>query len=125
MTGIFGALLGVGLGAGALAVLASHVDQIFRKDLQPYNVRPSDLVPIIVLGVVTATIAALLPARTTSRIPVLAALSGADRSGRSRSGCPSPARVSPRAVSACSVSQSWAETTATTTAATRTGRCGR
>lgn len=82
LTGITGALLGFGLGAGALAVLAPHVDRIFGEDLQPYTLRLSDLIPIFVLGVVTATIAALLPARTTSRIPVLAALAGRRPLGR-------------------------------------------
>ncbi len=75
-TGIIGALGGVGLGAAALAALAPHADSLFRKDVHPYIVRATDVVPIVVLGITAATVAALVPARTASRVPVLAALSG-------------------------------------------------
>ena len=75
-TGIVGAVLGFGISVGALAVSAPYADRIFRKDVHAYTVRSSDLIPIVLLGVVTATIAALLPARTTSRVPVLTALAG-------------------------------------------------
>lgn len=81
-TGFAGALLGLGLGAASLAALAPHIDRIFGKDLQPYTVSASDLIPIFVLGLVTATVAALLPARTTSRIPVLSAIAGRRPLGR-------------------------------------------
>jgi ABC-type lipoprotein release transport system permease subunit len=81
-TGVVGALLGVGLGALTLALLAPHADQLFQRDVHPYIVRPVDVVPIVLLGVVTATVAALVPARAAGRVPVLAALAGRRPLGR-------------------------------------------
>lgn len=78
-TGLLGAALGVGLAAAVLAALAPHLDNLVslsNRDVGSYDLRPSDLVPIVALGVVAATLAALVPARTTARIPVLAALAG-------------------------------------------------
>ena len=75
-TGLLGTTLGVGLAAAVLAVLAPHIDSLFNRDVGPYAVKATDLVPIVALGVLAATLAALVPARTTARIPVLAALAG-------------------------------------------------
>jgi putative ABC transport system permease protein len=75
-TGIVGALLGLGLGAASLAALAPHIDRVLQRNVNPYTVRAADLVPAVLLGIAAATIAALIPARTTSRVPVLAALAG-------------------------------------------------
>lgn len=75
-TGLFGAALGLGLAAALLATLSPHVDALLGRDVGAYDVRPADLVPIVALGVAAATLAALVPARTTARIPVLAALAG-------------------------------------------------
>jgi putative ABC transport system permease protein len=76
LTGIVGTLGGIGLAAAALAALAPHADRIFGHDVDPYITRTSDLVPICLLGVLTATVAALVPAHTASRVPVLSALAG-------------------------------------------------
>jgi putative ABC transport system permease protein len=75
-TGIVGSVAGLGLAAVALTALAPHLERVLGHDVGSYQVRASDLVPIVLLGVATATIAALVPARTSTRIPVLAALSG-------------------------------------------------
>lgn len=75
-TGVLGVVVGLGLGAVGLAVLAPHADRMFNRDVDPWTVRIIDLVPVAVLGVVAATVAAAVPARTTGRIPVLAALAG-------------------------------------------------
>ena len=75
-TGVLGAALGLGLAAATLAAAAPHVDRLLGRDVDPYTMNPSDLIPIVVLGVVAATLAALIPARTTARTPVLAALAG-------------------------------------------------
>lgn len=75
-TGLLGAALGLGLAAAALALASPHVDGLLNRDADPYRVQVGDLVPIVVLGVAAATLAALVPARTTARIPVLAALAG-------------------------------------------------
>lgn len=75
-TGILGVALGLGLAAAALAAAAPHVDNLLNRDVDPYTFRLADLVPIVVLGVTASTLAALVPARATARIPVLAALAG-------------------------------------------------
>ncbi len=75
-TGFLGVALGLGLAAAALAAAAPHVDNLANRDVHRYTFRLADLIPIVVLGVTAATLAALVPARTTARIPVLAALAG-------------------------------------------------
>lgn len=75
-TGVAGAVLGAGLGAAALAAAAPWREIVNGRDTGPWVVRIVDLVPILVIGVVAATVAALIPARTIARVPVLAALAG-------------------------------------------------
>jgi putative ABC transport system permease protein len=75
-TGAAGAALGVAGGFGLLALLDPYRYDLLGRDLGPYHVHPLDLVPIVLIAVVTATVAALVPARTTARVPVLAALAG-------------------------------------------------
>jgi putative ABC transport system permease protein len=75
-TGIAGTALGLVMGAIALAFVNPHLESLFQRDVGSYVVRPLDMVPIVVIGIGAATVAALIPARTTSRIPVLAALAG-------------------------------------------------
>ena len=75
-TGLLGVALGLGLAAAALAAGAPHVDNLLNRDVDSYTLRLADLIPIVVLGVTASTLAALVPARTTARIPVLAALAG-------------------------------------------------
>lgn len=75
-TGLLGAVLGLGLAAVLLGALDPHVDRLLARDVGAYDVRLADLVPIVALGVLAATIAALVPAGTTARVPILAALAG-------------------------------------------------
>jgi putative ABC transport system permease protein len=75
-TGVIGTALGFVLAAAALAGLAPQVDNIFNRDVGQYTVRLLDLIPAMALGIGAATLAALVPARTTARVPVLAALAG-------------------------------------------------
>jgi putative ABC transport system permease protein len=81
-TGLVGAVLGVGLGAGVLALLRPHLDEILGHVVGGYVFRATDLVPIVVLGIVAATVAAAVPAHTATRAPVLAALAGRRPLGR-------------------------------------------
>jgi putative ABC transport system permease protein len=75
-TGMIGSLLGLVLGGSGLGALAPHADRVLGRDVHPWDVRALDLVPVVLLGVLAATVAALVPARTTVRVPVLAALAG-------------------------------------------------
>jgi putative ABC transport system permease protein len=81
-TGIIGSLAGFVLGAAVLAGLAPHRYALFSTYVGPWDVRLFDLVPVGVIGVVAATVAALVPARTISRVPVLSALAGRRPLGR-------------------------------------------
>ena len=75
-TGAIGAFLGAFLGGVGLLALAPHADRLLGRDVEPWDLRVPDLVPVVVMGVLAATLAALIPARTTIRVPVLAALAG-------------------------------------------------
>lgn len=75
-TGVVGAMGGLVLGAVVLAALAPRADSMMGRDVDPYRLSLLDVPAVIVLGVLAATIAAMVPARTASRIPVLAALAG-------------------------------------------------
>ena len=75
-TGVLGAALGAALGALALWAVHARVGDIFGHAVGAYDVRVFDLLPVLVLGVAASTIAALVPARTLSRTPVLKALAG-------------------------------------------------
>lgn len=81
-TGVIGSALGVVLGGIGLVALAPHIDRLVNSDVGSWELAPTDLVPIVGLGVAAATLAALVPARTTSRVPVLAALAGRRPLGR-------------------------------------------
>jgi putative ABC transport system permease protein len=81
-TGIVGSFAGLGLGIATLQILDPYRDRVFNRDSSAYVYRLIDLVPILAMGIIATTIAALIPARTTSRIPVLAALAGRRPLGR-------------------------------------------
>lgn len=75
VAGTIGAVAGVGLGLAGVHALPRHVlYSLTNQDVHAPVARTLDLLPIIVLGVAAATIAAWFPARTASRLPTLQAL---------------------------------------------------
>ena len=75
-TGLLGSGVGVVLGFVALAAGRDVLELIASRRLGAYEVAPADLVVIVVTGVLAATLAALVPARSTAKVPVMAALAG-------------------------------------------------
>ena len=75
-TGGVGAVLGLALGAGALVAIAPYRERIIGRRIASYDVNLTDVLPILLLGILAATIAAVVPARSASRVPVMAALAG-------------------------------------------------
>jgi putative ABC transport system permease protein len=75
-SGLFGSLGGVALALVLLVAFRGVVDQLAGKHLGAYEIMPIDLVIIVLTGVAAATIAALVPARSIAKVPVMAALSG-------------------------------------------------
>jgi len=75
-SGLLGSAAGLALGALGLAVLWPHHDRFLSYEPRWFTVRPADLVPIALLGVVTALAASSQPARSASRLSVLTALAG-------------------------------------------------
>ena len=66
-----GSFLGVVLGTGGTLIVASHLDAFRAHTFTLARVGIGELVPIMLLGVGVATVAALIPARTASRMPAL------------------------------------------------------
>jgi len=78
-----GVMVGLsGVGAGTVAGLvawfayAPHLQAFTAHTVDPLNLPWWVIIVVMVLGVVTATVAAVRPARAAARIPVVAALSG-------------------------------------------------
>jgi len=71
ITGLVGAVLGVGAGIGVVAVVG---EPIIRGDR--WNIAWADLVLVVLTAVVVATAAAVLPTRQLTQAPVLTALAG-------------------------------------------------
>lgn len=76
VTGLVGALAGLALAAAVLAAGRESVERMVDHRLGPYEVRPLDIALAAGVGVAAATIAALVPAWNSSRVPTLAALAG-------------------------------------------------
>lgn len=76
VTGAVGALLGVGIAGATLGVGRGLFERLLDERIHAYVVRTNDVVLAAAIGVVAATVAALLPARTAARVPTLAALAG-------------------------------------------------
>lgn len=75
-SGLVGSLTGMGLGFVGLVAGRGTIERRVGHRMGSYEVAMSDLVIIAVTGVAAATIAALVPARSIARVPVMAALSG-------------------------------------------------
>ena len=54
----------------------AHFNDWIHRDIGPFAWSARDFVAIAVTGVLAATIAAFVPARTAARVPVLSALAG-------------------------------------------------
>ena len=75
-SGLIGSLAGVGVGLLALVLGRGQVERIVQKGVGTYEISLRDLTVIVVTGAVAATVAALVPARSIARVPVMAALAG-------------------------------------------------
>ncbi len=75
-TGLVGSVVGVVAAGVALLLARSTIEEVKGSVLAPYRFVPFDLIVIVATGTLAATIAALVPARSASRVPVLAALAG-------------------------------------------------
>src|SRR5690606_23949762 len=76
VTGLVGALAGVALGAAVLATSRDRIEHLLDHRLGPYDVDPLEIAGAAAVGVLAASLAALIPARSVARIPTLAALAG-------------------------------------------------
>jgi putative ABC transport system permease protein len=74
--GLVGTLAGIVLGITSASANRGLVERLVGRSIGPWRVAPADLAVIAVTGVVAATVAALVPARSAARTPVLAALAG-------------------------------------------------
>jgi putative ABC transport system permease protein len=75
--GAAAAVLGIAGGIGLVLALRPFTERrLLGSMIGPLDVRPFDLLAIVGVGVGTALLAAMLPARTASRQPVVAALTG-------------------------------------------------
>ena len=75
-TGLIGSVVGITVALFALPLSRSLVEQLIARRLGPWDIDIAALAVIFLTGVAAATIAAMIPARSASRIPVLAALAG-------------------------------------------------
>ena len=75
-TGLIGSVVGIAIALVALPLSRSLVEQLVARRLGPWDIDVTALAVIAVTGVAAATIAAMIPARSAARIPVLAALAG-------------------------------------------------
>ncbi len=76
-TGVVGSIVGIGAGLVALPIVKPIVAQhILRHDVAPLRFSVADLVVIALTATVAGTVAAAVPARSASRIPVMSALAG-------------------------------------------------
>jgi putative ABC transport system permease protein len=75
-TGLVGSLAGVAIGLTVLTLGRSTIERIDGNQLDSFQFSPLYLALIALTGTVAATAAALVPARTASRVPVMAALAG-------------------------------------------------
>lgn len=75
-SGLAGSTLGIGTAVIALPAFRSTLEGINDHVMASYRFAVSDIAVIAMTGIAAATIAAYLPARTASRVPVIAALAG-------------------------------------------------
>jgi putative ABC transport system permease protein len=76
VTGLVGAFAGVALVLGLLIAHKSWFENAVQYRFDRYDIRPVDLAGAVIVGVAAASVAALIPAWSVTRISTLAALSG-------------------------------------------------
>ncbi|WP_224284742.1 FtsX-like permease family protein, partial [Streptomyces sp. LS1784] len=76
--GITGAVIGLGLGTGLVALLRTTAEERSGRRFGHFAVPPLDLLGILLVGLVTGLLAAVVPAVQASRQDVVAALTGRD-----------------------------------------------
>jgi len=83
VTGVMASVAGAGLAlAVGVPVDEPRLDGWIDRAVGPLEVSPFDILAVVALGTVAATVAAWVPARSAARVPVLAALSGRRPQGR-------------------------------------------
>ncbi len=76
VTGLAGAATGVVVASVGLRLARGSMENLTDHRLATFQTRPSDMLAIIAVGVIGASIAALIPARSAAKIPTLRALAG-------------------------------------------------
>jgi len=82
LSGAIGSAAGFAVGVVALLALQGRLAEMIHHDPGPLVWSARDAIAIMVTGVITATVAAFVPARSAARVPVLAALAGRRPLGR-------------------------------------------
>ncbi len=82
-TGIAGSVVGIGAGIIALPFVKPLVERVvLQHDLSTFRISVTDLIVIALTATIAGTVAAAVPARSASRIPVMSALAGRRPLGR-------------------------------------------
>jgi putative ABC transport system permease protein len=76
VTGLVGSVVGLGLAVVALAAGRTGLERMLGHRLGAYDIHPLEIGGAVLVGVVAATVAALVPAWNIIRIPTLTALAG-------------------------------------------------
>ncbi|MET8626025.1 ABC transporter permease [Kitasatospora sp. NPDC004669] len=76
--GVTGAVIGLGLGIVLVAVLRTQAEEYAGQRFGHFNLQPLDLLGVLLVGLVTGLLAAVVPAVQASRQDVVAALTGRD-----------------------------------------------
>ncbi|MER5351208.1 FtsX-like permease family protein [Kitasatospora sp. NPDC002551] len=76
--GLAGALVGLVLGIGLVALLRTRAEEFAGQRFGHFDLQPLDLLGIALIGLVTGLLAAVVPAVQASRQDVVAALTGRD-----------------------------------------------
>ena len=76
--GLTGAALGLGLGVALVALLRTRAEEYSGARFGHFNLQPLDLLGVLLVGLVTGLLAAIVPAVQASRQDVVSALTGRD-----------------------------------------------
>ncbi|MFF4820799.1 FtsX-like permease family protein [Kitasatospora sp. NPDC001309] len=76
--GLTGAAVGLGLGIGLVALLRTQAEEYSGARFGHFNLQPLDLLGVLLVGLVTGLLAAIVPAVQASRQDVVSALTGRD-----------------------------------------------